>query len=82
MMRDYWTWTDWTWSGMWLGHLAWIVLVGLGVWFLIAQFARAGASQGGGRLGRSALDILEERFAKGEIDKDEFELRRRTLAGR
>ena len=30
--------------------------------------------------GRTPVDILKERFARGEIDKDEFEERRRLLS--
>lgn len=30
---------------------------------------------------RTPLDILKERFARGEIDKDEYEERRRILTG-
>jgi len=30
-------------------------------------------------LARTPLDILKERFARGEIDKEEFEERRRIL---
>ncbi len=32
------------------------------------------------RAGKTPIDILEERFASGEIDQDEFEDRRRILS--
>ena len=39
-----------------------------------------GTSRPAAREGRTALDILDERFARGEIDKDDYEERKRTLS--
>jgi putative membrane protein len=38
-----------------------------------------GTTSGPAPQGRAPLDILKERFARGEIDKDEYEERRRVL---
>lgn len=39
----------------------------------------AAAPVGGPGGGRAALDILDERFARGEIEKAEFEEKRKLL---
>ena len=69
----------WGWgAGSWLGGL-WMVLFWVGVALLIA-WAVGAASTGSQPLGgRGGLDILEERFARGEIDAIEFAERRREL---
>lgn len=58
-----------------------LLLVGLvvaGVWLLWR--AISGRSERPSvRSGSTARAILEERFARGEIDQDEFEQRRRAL---
>lgn len=78
-------WHDgWGWGHMFFGSfmmlLFWgalIVLVVLAVrWFGHGSTRVDEKSSGGSR----ALEILEERFARGEIDKEEFEERRRTLS--
>jgi putative membrane protein len=58
------------------------------IMILVRLFSRRGhrhwRGEGGpgyrGQSGRSAIDIVEERFARGEIDKNEFEEKRKLLA--
>lgn len=74
-------WDDgWGWGHMIFGSLMMIVFFG-GIIVLIILAVRwlGGPGRGGPGTGRQAIDILRERFARGEIDKAEFEERRRAL---
>lgn len=80
----------WHYGGEWgVGHIAFGGLMMLLFWgaiiALIVLVVRwlGGSSPGGGQPPRNrALDLLEERFAQGEIDREEFEERRRLLSAR
>ena len=67
--------------GMGVGMLVfWALIIGAVV-VLVRAFGggRSGGSESPPR-GRTALDILGERYARGEIDKNEFEQKRRDLS--
>jgi putative membrane protein len=71
----------WGWGGMWLGPLAMIAVLALVVAGIVAVLRRiGGGSEGGGRA-RTARDILDERYARGEIDREEYQRRRDDIAG-
>lgn len=70
--------------GMIFGPLFMILVLALviAVAVLLVRWLAGGPWQGAASHqlpGRTPLDILKERFARGEIDKAEFEERRRVL---
>jgi putative membrane protein len=71
------------WQGgwMWVTGLVWLLMIvaltGLVVWLVLRTSNPTGTPRGGAD---SARRILAERFARGEIDEDEY-IRRRDLLG-
>lgn len=63
------------WGGLWM--VLWWVLPILGIVALVKWIGGAD----GRRQGKTALDILKERYARGEIDREEFQSRMRDLGG-
>lgn len=71
-MHDGWGW--W----MMFGWIWMAIIVALVVWAVAAVTTRRDDTRAGGE--PTALEILERRYARGEIDHEEFEERRRRLA--
>nr|VFJ53363.1 MAG: putative membrane protein [Candidatus Kentron sp. DK] len=78
-MHDYFT--DWHWGfglGHWgIGILFWITIIALVV-VSIRKFTTAG---NGPSNADDPIRILKRRYARGEIDKKEFQARKRDLTG-
>ncbi|MBI4089251.1 MAG: SHOCT domain-containing protein [Candidatus Levybacteria bacterium] len=63
----------------WLSMLLFWLLLILGVVALVRYLARSGES-GRHEDTKTPLDILKERYAKGKIDKKEFEEKKKDLS--
>ena len=74
---------DWAggWYGMIFGPLFMILVLVVVIAVAVLLVRWLGGPWHGTHVqpGRTPLDILKERFARGEIDKEEFEDRRRVL---
>lgn len=68
---DGWGWHVWAWL---LPALV-VVAIGATLWSTLRGTGRNGPG------GRSAVDVLDERYARGEIDREEYLRRRKDLQG-
>jgi putative membrane protein len=77
-------WWDHPWGPGWFFGFPFMPLVFIAVCILIMVFVMMPMMRRwhGGGTERTALDILDERFARGEIDRAEYDEKRRAIAGR
>ncbi len=75
---------DWGWGHMIFGSLMMILFWGGIILVIVLASRRLGSgsshSTAQPAAGKAPLDILHERFARGEIDKEEYEERKRLLS--
>ncbi len=82
MMHDWWSWNGSGWGGMWFGPLfmfLFLVAVVAAIVALVRWMSGTSDRTETSSHSPSARSILDQRFARGEIDADEYEARRRVL---
>ena len=62
--------------GMWI---FWVVLIALAVVAMIWLVRTASSGGGGPRRAQSPEEVLKERYARGDIDRDEYQRRLEDL---
>lgn len=70
----------WGWSGMmsWFGGGIMMIIFWIAVIYFIVWLVRNNKTNGTDN-SKKAIDLLKERYAKGEIDKKEFEEKKKDL---
>ncbi len=66
---------------MWLMPVLWIVVLGLIIWAVVAAVRGSSESRSSdSSKADSALEVLKRRYARGEINKEEYEEKKIDLA--
>ena len=68
------------WHGWWMGWwwIVWVVVIAVIIWLVFRAAARPGDVR---ERRRTPEEILRERYARGEIDTEEYQHRLETLRG-
>lgn len=78
MMWGYWG-GPWSWVGPLMMIMFWLLVVG-GLAFILRAWWQPPSRSGHGS--DAALDILRERYARGELSREQFEEMRRDLGSK
>jgi putative membrane protein len=65
-------------GGWWAMGVFWLVVIGLVVW-LVVYLARNSGARSSTDKDIKAIDVLKNRYARGEIDKEEYEEKLKDL---
>jgi putative membrane protein len=68
---------NWFMDGVGFGWFFWVAVIALIVWAIVNQNRRQNYPP---QQHETALDILKKRYARGEINKDEFEEKKKDLS--
>ena len=69
------------WSVMWFSWIFWLIIIGFIIWGVVSivNNNRERDQRHYMPPGESALDILKKRYARGEINKEQFEQMKRDI---
>lgn len=69
---------DFGWGWMFMGPVFWLIIIGLVVYALVSRQKR-GTTQNYQETNETPLDILKKRYARGELNRDQFEQMKKDL---
>jgi putative membrane protein len=70
------------WGGFLGMILVWVLLIAGSVWLVKALFSGGKSNQAADFVGdEKAVDILDRRYARGEISREEYEIMKKDLLG-
>jgi putative membrane protein len=81
MMYGWWDGASAPWYGMIFGPIMMIAFLVLTVLIIAWALRAVGLGWQPGDQAKTPLDLLKERFARGEIDRKEYEERKQVLSG-